>query len=331
MTDADVAALLGKLDGLREEIGKVIVGQRATVDELLTAFLAGGHALLEGVPGLAKTLLIRTLAEAVQLSFRRIQFTPDLMPTDILGTEVLEEDHATGRRFFKFTRGPVFANIVLADEINRTPPKTQAALLEAMQEQAVNWGGTSYPLDRPFFVLATQNPIEQAGTYPLPEAQLDRFLLHIRVDYPDEAEERDILARTTAGAPPRVSPVIEGDDVLRAQALVRDIRLSDALLDYTTRLVRASRPGQTSLADVRELVRWGAGPRAGQALILCAKARALLRGRFAVTLEDLRAVAPPVLRHRVLVNFRAEAEGVTADQVTERLLAEVTPPASPLR
>jgi MoxR-like ATPase len=331
MTDADVAALLGKLDGLREEIGKVIVGQRATVDELLTAFLAGGHALLEGVPGLAKTLLIRTLAEAVQLSFRRIQFTPDLMPTDILGTEVLEEDHATGRRFFKFTRGPVFANIVLADEINRTPPKTQAALLEAMQEQAVTWGGTSYPLDRPFFVLATQNPIEQAGTYPLPEAQLDRFLLHIRVDYPDEAEERDILARTTAGAPPRVSPVIEGDDVLRAQALVRDIRLSDALLDYTTRLVRASRPGQTSLADVRELVRWGAGPRAGQALILCAKARALLRGRFAVTLEDLRAVAPPVLRHRVLVNFRAEAEGVTADQVTERLLAEVTPPASPLR
>jgi len=331
MTDADVAALLGKLDGLRAEIGKVIVGQRATVDELLTAFLAGGHALLEGVPGLAKTLLIRTLAEAVQLSFRRIQFTPDLMPTDILGTEVLEEDHATGRRFFKFTRGPVFANIVLADEINRTPPKTQAALLEAMQEQAVTWGGTSYPLDRPFFVLATQNPIEQAGTYPLPEAQLDRFLLHIRVDYPDEAEERDILARTTAGAPPRVSPVIEGDDVLRAQALVRDIRLSDALLDYTTRLVRASRPGQTSLAAVRELVRWGAGPRAGQALVLCAKARALLQGRFAVTLEDLRAVAPPVLRHRVLVNFRAEAEGVTADQVTERLLAEVTPPASPLR
>jgi MoxR-like ATPase len=331
MTDADVAGLLGKIDGLRAEIGKVIVGQRATVDELLVAFLAGGHALLEGVPGLAKTLLIRTLAEAVQLSFRRIQFTPDLMPTDILGTEVLEEDHATGRRFFKFTRGPVFANIVLADEINRTPPKTQAALLEAMQEQAVTWGGTSYPLDRPFFVLATQNPIEQAGTYPLPEAQLDRFLLHIRVDYPDEAEERDILARTTAGAPPRVSPVIAGDDVLCAQGLVRDIRLSDALLDYTTRLVRASRPGQTSLAAVRELVRWGAGPRAGQALVLCAKARALLQGRFAVTLEDLRAVAPPVLRHRVLVNFRAEAEGVTADQVTERLLAEVTPPASPLR
>ena len=331
MTDADVAGLLGKLDGLRAEIGKVIVGQRATVDELLTAFLAGGHALLEGVPGLAKTLLIRTLAEAVQLSFRRIQFTPDLMPTDILGTEVLEEDHATGRRFFKFTRGPVFANIVLADEINRTPPKTQAALLEAMQEQAVTWGGTSYPLDRPFFVLATQNPIEQAGTYPLPEAQLDRFLLHIRVDYPDEAEERDILARTTAGAPARVSPVITGDEVLSAQALVRDIRLSDALLDYTTRLVRASRPGHTSLAAVRELVRWGAGPRAGQALVLCAKARALLQGRFAVTLEDLRAVAPPVLRHRVLVNFRAEAEGVTADQVTERLLVEVTPPASPLR
>jgi MoxR-like ATPase len=330
-TEAEVAALLGKLEALRAEIGKVIVGQRGTVDELLTAFLAGGHALLEGVPGLAKTLLIRTLAEAVHLSFRRIQFTPDLMPTDILGTEVLEEDHATGRRFFKFTPGPVFANIVLADEINRTPPKTQAALLEAMQEQAVTYGGTSHPLDRPFFVLATQNPIEQTGTYPLPEAQLDRFLLHIRVGYPDEAEERDILARTTAGAPARVDAVIAGADVLRVQALVREVRLSDALLDYTTRLVRASRPAQTSLGDVRELVRWGAGPRAGQALVLCAKARALLEGRFAVTLDDLRAVAPPVLRHRVLVNFRAEAEGVTADQVTERLLAGVKAPSSPLR
>ena len=330
-TEPEVAALLSRLEALRTEIGKVIVGQRGTVDELLTAFLAGGHALLEGVPGLAKTLLIRTLAEAVHLSFRRIQFTPDLMPTDILGTEVLEEDHATGRRFFKFTRGPVFANIVLADEINRTPPKTQAALLEAMQEQAVTYGGTSYPLDRPFFVLATQNPIEQTGTYPLPEAQLDRFLLHIRVGYPDEAEERDILARTTAGVPLRVDAVIAGADVLRVQALVREVRLSDALLDYTTRLVRASRPAQTSLADVRELVRWGAGPRAGQALILCAKARALLEGRFAVTLDDLRAVAPPVLRHRVLVNFRAEAEGVTADQVTERLLAGVKAPSSPLR
>ena len=330
-TEPEVAALLGRLDALRAEIGKVIVGQAATVDELLTVFLAGGHALLEGVPGLAKTLLIRTLADAVHLSFRRIQFTPDLMPTDILGTEVLEEDYATGRRFFKFTRGPVFANIVLADEINRTPPKTQAALLEAMQEQAVTYGGTSYPLDRPFFVLATQNPIEQTGTYPLPEAQLDRFLLHIRVGYPDEAEERAILARTTSGAVPRVEAVIGGEDVLRAQALVREVRLSDALLDYTTRLVRASRPGPASPAAVRELVRWGAGPRAGQALVLCAKARALLQGRFAVTLDDLRAVAPPVLRHRVLVNFRAEADGVTADQVTERLLAEVKAPSSPLR
>jgi MoxR-like ATPase len=330
-TESEVAELLGKLESLRAEIGKVIIGQRETVDELLTAFLAGGHALLEGVPGLAKTLLIRTLAEAVDLSFRRIQFTPDLMPTDILGTDVLEEDHATGRRFFKFTRGPVFANIVLADEINRTPPKTQAALLEAMQEQSVTYGGTSYPLDRPFFVLATQNPIEQTGTYPLPEAQLDRFLLNIRVGYPDEAEERSILARTTAGVLAGVSPVVAGDDVLAVQALVREVRLSDALLDYTTRLVRATRPSQTSIPSVRELVRWGAGPRAGQALILCGKARALLQGRFAVTLDDLRAVAPPVLRHRVLVNFKAEADGVTADQVTARLLADVKAPSSPLQ
>src|SRR5688572_12736424 len=240
-TEPEVAALLGKLEALRAEIGKVIVGQRGTVDELLIAFLAGGHALLEGVPGLAKTLLIRTLADAVHLSFRRIQFTPDLMPTDILGTEVLEEDHASGRRFFKFTRGPIFANIVLADEINRTPPKTQAALLEAMQEHAVTYGGTSYPLDAPFFVLATQNPIEQSGTYPLPEAQLDRFLLYIRVAYPAEAEEREILARTTGSARASAQPVISADEILAAQALVREVWLSEPLLEYATRLVRASR------------------------------------------------------------------------------------------
>jgi MoxR-like ATPase len=330
-TEGEVAALLDRIGALRAEIGKVIVGQDATVHELLVAFLAGGHALLEGVPGLAKTLLIRTLADAVHLSFRRIQFTPDLMPTDILGTEVLEEDHASGRRFFKFTRGPIFANIVLADEINRTPPKTQAALLEAMQEHAVTYGGTSYPLEAPFFVLATQNPIEQSGTYPLPEAQLDRFLLYIRVAYPAEAEEREILARTTGTGQPAAAAVISADEILAAQALVRQVHLSDALLDYATRLVRATRPAESAIEEVRALVRWGAGPRAGQALVLAAKARALLAGRFAVTLDDLRAVAPPVLRHRILVNYRAEADGVSPDAVTARLLAAVPAPASPLR
>ena len=330
-TEGEVGALLERLGALRTEIGKVIVGQDATVHELLIAFLAGGHALLEGVPGLAKTLLIRTLADAVHLSFRRIQFTPDLMPTDILGTEVLEEDHASGRRFFKFTRGPIFANIVLADEINRTPPKTQAALLEAMQEHAVTYGGTSYPLEAPFFVLATQNPIEQSGTYPLPEAQLDRFLLYIRVAYPSEGEERQILARTTGASQASAAPVISAEQILSAQAVVRQVRLSDPLLDYAARLVRASRPADSPIEEVRTLVRWGAGPRAGQALVLAAKARALLAGRFAVTHDDLRAVAPPVLRHRILVNYRAEADGVSPDDVTVRLLAGVPAPPSPLR
>ena len=330
-TEAGIEELLGKLGLLRAEIGKVIVGQEAAVDELLTAFLAGGHALLEGVPGLAKTLLIRTVADAVDLSFRRIQFTPDLMPTDIIGTEVLEEDHASGRRFFKFTRGPVFANIVLADEINRTPPKTQAALLEAMQESEVTYGGTTYPLDRPFFVLATQNPIEQTGTYPLPEAQLDRFLLYIRIGYPAESEERDILARTTGPAGATAVPVVSGREILSAQALTRDVRISDALLDYVTRLVRATRPDDRAPRFVRELVRWGAGPRAGQALVLSAKARAVLAGRFSATLDDVRGIATPVLRHRILMNFKAEAEGVSPDEIAARLLAEVPGPSSPLR
>ncbi len=329
-TEGEVEALLGKLAALRAEIARVIVGQERAVGELLIAFLAGGHALLEGVPGLAKTLLIRTLADASDVSFRRIQFTPDLMPTDIIGTEILEEDHASGRRFFKFHRGPVFANIVLADEINRTPPKTQAALLEAMQEYEVTYGGTTYPLERPFFVLATQNPIEQSGTYPLPEAQLDRFLLYIRIGYPAEAEEQQILARTTGRALPSVSPVISAADILAAQALTREVRISEELLAYVTRLVRATRPDESESSFVREWVRWGAGPRAGQALVLGAKARAVLEGRFAVTLPDLRAVAAPVLRHRVLLNFRAEAEGVLADQVTERILSEIRPPVSPL-
>ena len=330
VTETDLARLAARLAALRTEIGRVIVGQDEVVDELLTAFLAGGHCLLEGVPGLAKTLMIRTLADAVHLSFRRIQFTPDLMPTDVVGTEILEEDHATGRRFFKFQRGPIFAHIVLADEINRTPPKTQAALLEAMQEVAVTYGGTTYPLERPFFVLATQNPVEQTGTYPLPEAQLDRFLLHVRIGYPTESEELDILRRTTGREAVTVTPVLTGEEILAAQALAREVRVSDDLFAYAARLVRATRPEQTGIAFVREWTRWGASPRAGQSLVLAAKARALLRGRLAVTLDDLRHAAFPVLRHRLLVNFRAEAEGIAPDDVTKRLLAEVGEPRSPL-
>ena len=329
--EAEVAVLLDRVGLLRAEIGRIIVGQEAAIQELLTAFLAGGHALLEGVPGLAKTLMIRTLAEAVDVSFRRIQFTPDLMPSDILGTEVLEEDHTTGRRFFKFNRGPVFANIVLADEINRTPPKTQAALLEAMQEREVSIAGTTYPLAPPFFVLATQNPIEQTGTYPLPEAQLDRFLLHIRIGYPDEREEREVLARTTGRAGPAASRVMGAEEILSLQALAREVHISEELLNYAARLVRATRPGSGAPAPVQEWVRWGAGPRAGQALVLTSKSRALLHHRFAVTLEDLRAAVFPVLRHRILLNFRAEADGVLVDEVAARILAEVTGPASPLR
>ena len=330
LTETDVNDLLGKLSSLRKEIGKVIVGQQQAVEELLTTFVAGGHCLLEGVPGLAKTLMIRTLADAVDLSFSRIQFTPDLMPTDIIGTEVLEEDHTTGKRFFKFNKGPVFAHVVLADEINRTPPKTQAALLEAMQEYAVTYGGETYPLARPFFVLATQNPIEQAGTYPLPEAQLDRFLLYITVGYPSEAEELEVLVKTTGRHEPEVRPVITAEEVVHLQMLARDVTISEALLAYVNRLIRATRPAGQALAFVRDWVRWGAGPRAGQALILTAKARTLLQGRFAVTLDDLRAMAYPALRHRVLVNFKAEAEGITADEVTRTLLDEVPGPVSPL-
>ena len=327
---AEIEVLLQRLTGLQQEIKKAIIGQEETIEQLLIAFIAGGHCLLEGVPGLAKTLMIRTLAQAVHLSFRRIQFTPDLMPTDILGTEILEEEHATGRRFFKFNRGPIFANIVLADEINRTPPKTQAALLEAMQEFEVTYGGTTYQLERPFFVLATQNPIEQAGTYPLPEAQLDRFLLYVKIDYPREQEERAILASTTGRLPPGIQPVITATEILQAQALVRDVFMNDDLLDYVNRLVRATRPEGSSIVLVKEWVRWGAGPRAGQALILTAKARALLLGRFAVTLADVHAMTAPVLRHRVLINFKGEAEHITSDEIARELLQKTPPPRSPL-
>ncbi len=331
LTEHSVKELLATLPRLQAEIAKVIVGQSTTVEELLVAFLAGGHCLLEGVPGLAKTLMVRTLSQAVDLSFQRIQFTPDLMPTDIIGTEILEEDHATGKRFFKFNRGPLFANIVLADEINRTPPKTQAALLEAMQEFSVTYGGQTYLLDRPFFILATQNPIEQAGTYPLPEAQLDRFLLYIKIFYPSEQEEFEVLSQTTGTRRAKVQPVIGGEELLALQGLVREVTVSDDLIRYVTRLVRATRPAETPLDYVKEWVRWGAGPRAGQALILTAKARALVKGRFAVTMEDLQGMALPVLRHRVLVNFKAEAEAITPDDVVREMLKLVERPKSPLR
>ena len=328
LTEENVHALLAKLPRLRQEIAKVIVGQQTVVEELLTAFIAGGHCLLEGLPGLGKTLLIRTLAQAVDLTFHRIQFTPDLMPSDIVGTEVLEEDHATGKRFFQFNKGPLFGQIVLADEINRTPPKTQSALLEAMQEGSVTYGGKTYELERPFFVLATQNPIEQAGTYPLPEAQLDRFLLYLQIGYPTEAEEYTMLGQTTGKRAVSVAPVMTAEDVRQLQSLAREVSLSEDLLRYVARLVRATR--DRSLPYIERWVRFGAGPRAGQALILAAKARALLAGRFAVTMDDLRALAAPVLRHRVLLNFDAEAENVSTDDVAGELFRLVPEPKGAL-
>ena len=323
IVESTVQSLLGKLTSLRKEIQKVIVGQDAIVEEMLVALLAGGHCLLEGVPGLAKTLMVRTLSQALDLSFRRIQFTPDLMPTDILGTEILEEDHATGRRFFKFNKGPLFANIVLADEINRTPPKTQSALLEAMQEFEITYAGQTYSLDRPFFILATQNPIEQAGTYPLPEAQLDRFLLYIRIGYPTAAEEMAILTNTTGSKKPVIQPVVNGEEIKQLQSLVREVSISADMVQYVAELIRATRPDTSPQPYVKEWVRWGAGPRAGQALILTAKARALFKQRYAVIPEDIQAMAYPVLRHRILMNFKAEAENIGSDQVTAVLLKEI--------
>ncbi len=320
VTEKSVTELIDRLKGLKKEISKAIVGQEEVIDQLLITFLAGGHALLEGVPGLAKTLMIRSLAEAIDLRFRRIQFTPDLMPSDIIGTEILEEDHTTGKRIFKFNKGPIFANIILADEINRTSPKTQSALLEAMQEFEVTYAGTTYPLERPFFILATQNPIEQSGTFPLPEAQLDRFLLYIKVGYPTAEEERQILENTTGRKGDEIKRVIEGSKILEAQKLVREVHINNDLMDLVSRLVRATRAGSSENKFVNEWVRWGAGPRAGQAMILTAKARALLHGNFAVTQDDIHHVAYPVLRHRILMNFKAEAEGVTPHDVTRHLL-----------
>jgi MoxR-like ATPase len=309
---------------LRAELGKVIVGQEAVIEEVLTAIFARGHALLVGVPGLAKTLLISTLARSLSLSFNRIQFTPDLMPSDITGTEVIQEDRATGQRQFKFIPGPVFANVILADEINRTPPKTQAALLEAMQEQQVTAGGRRHALPVPFFVLATQNPIEQEGTYPLPEAQLDRFMFMIRVDYPTADEELRIIQSTTSSRAAEVNPVLSGSEILTLQDLVRRVPVADKVVNYALELTRRTRVTTAEAPDfIKQWVAWGAGPRAGQYLILGAKARAVLSGRHYVSGDDVRAVAHPVLRHRILVNFSAEAEGITSDRIIDRLLETV--------
>jgi MoxR-like ATPase len=306
---------------LENEIAKVIVGQKETVRQIVTGIVCGGHCLLRGVPGLAKTLLVKTLAQALDLRFNRIQFTPDLMPSDITGTEIIEEDRSTGHRAVRFVRGPVFANIVLADEINRAPPKTQAALLEAMQEAQVTVSGLRYVLEKPFFVLATENPIEQEGTYHLPEAQLDRFLFEVEIGYPTADEERRIIAQTTTNRVETVKPVLDGSTMLRVQEIVRDIPAASNIIDYASRLVRSTRPATPeAISFANENVRWGAGPRAGQALILGAKARALLEGRFAVGFEDVRAMAYPVLRHRILPNFRAEAEGVTSESVIAEVL-----------
>lgn len=314
---------MARLPQLRSEIGKIIIGQQEVISEVLISLLAGGHCLLEGVPGLAKTLMVKTMADALAMKFKRIQFTPDLMPGDIVGTEILEEDHETGKKFFQFNKGPIFANVVLADEINRTPPKTQAALLEAMQEYKVTYGGNDYALPRPFLIIATQNPIEQAGTYPLPEAQLDRFLLYIKLSYPSEREELDVLKSTTGTKRPVLSTVLSDEDILNLQTLTRQVHISDELIAYINRLVRATRPQDTPVAYVKQWCDWGAGPRAGQALVLCAKARAVLNERFSVIPEDIQTLAYPVLRHRIALNFRADAEGITTDTVIKELIASI--------
>lgn len=313
-------ALVNKLPELKSEIAKVIVGQSEVIDEILISFLAGGHCLLEGVPGLAKTLMVKTLSEALNMQFKRIQFTPDLMPGDILGTEILEEDHETGKKFFKFNKGPIFSNIVLADEINRTPPKTQAALLEAMQEYKVTYGGTNYDLEKPFLIIATQNPIEQSGTYPLPEAQLDRFLLYIKLAYPSENEELEVLKSTTGTAKPKVEKVFSAEDMIELQGLARQVHIDDDLIIKVNKIVRNSRPETSTSEYIKKWCEWGAGPRAGQALILCSKARAVLKGRFSVTPEDIETLAFPIMRHRITLNFRAEAEGITTDDVVRELI-----------
>lgn len=313
--------LVGAVGRLRTQVSQRIVGQDETIDGILTAVLAGGHALLIGVPGLAKTLMVQTVSEALNLTFNRVQFTPDLMPSDITGTDIIEEDLTTGRRSFRFVKGPVFANVVLADEINRTPPKTQAALLQAMQEHQVTAGGTTYHLPDPFFVLATQNPIEQEGTYPLPEAQLDRFMLELRVGYPSRAEEEAIVEQTTGSGRAALEPVLDADSLLAMQALVRRIPVSRGLIRAAVNLARMTRPADADAPGlIKEFVEWGAGPRASQYLVLGAKARAAIAGRPMADLEDVRAVAPSVLRHRLVTNFAAEAADRTAEDLVRELV-----------
>ncbi len=313
--------LAATYERLTEQIGKVIVGQRPVVEQLLMALFSRGHCLLVGVPGLAKTLLVSTVSKVLALSFKRVQFTPDLMPADITGTDILQDDPETGRRRFVFLPGPLFANLILADEINRTPPKTQAALLEAMQEGHVTAGGQTYKLPAPFFVLATQNPIEQEGTYPLPEAQQDRFMFNIRVEYPSRGEEIQIMKATTGGAKVELAPVIDQQQILKFQEVVRQVVVADHIFGYVADLVRATRPKEVGVPKwIPELVTWGAGPRACQFLILGGKARAILNGRVHVTTEDIKAVALPVLRHRILTTFHADSDGITPDDVIRKLL-----------
>jgi MoxR-like ATPase len=312
---------------MAEQIGRVIVGQKQVVEQLLLALFSRGHCLLVGVPGLAKTLLVSTVARILHLSFKRIQFTPDLMPADITGTDILQDDPDTGRRKFVFLPGPVFANMILADEINRTPPKTQAALLEAMQEHHVTAGAHTYPLPEPFFVLATQNPIEQEGTYPLPEAQLDRFMFNIKVDYPSREEELAIMKQTTGAGRIELAPVLDAEQILRLQGAVRQVVVAEHVFAYAADLVRATRPRDPAAPKfLAELVSWGAGPRASQYLILGGKARAVLHGRVHVTTDDIREVAYPVLRHRLVTTFHADAEGISADDIIGRLLQAVPLP-----
>jgi MoxR-like ATPase len=326
--NADDAAIIQRareaVKSLKAEIGKQVLGQHGVVEHLMICLLSGGHALLVGVPGLAKTLLIRTMANAMELKFRRIQFTPDLMPADITGTNIIEEDQGGGHRQFVFAEGPLFANIILADEINRTPPKTQAALLEAMQEHSVTVSGCTYVLEEPFFVLATQNPIEQEGTYPLPEAQLDRFMFNLLVEYPSVEEEVQILEATTTGNVPAIQPVLKGEEIIQFQKTLRRIPVPQAAVEYTVRLIQATRPSSGfATADVKKYVRWGAGPRASQQLIFAAKVRAALQDRYHVEIEDLRALAAPVLRHRLLLNYHAEAERLTPDKLIQQLLLDI--------
>lgn len=322
---AQVQKLQESFASLKTELGKVIVGQSEVIEELLIALICRGHCLLVGVPGLAKTLLVSTLARTLSLSFNRIQFTPDLMPSDITGTEVIEENKTTGTRSLRFVRGPIFANAILADEINRTPPKTQAALLEAMQEHQVTAGGIQHHLSEPFFVMATQNPIEQEGTYPLPEAQLDRFMFNVLVNYPSEQEEFDIVRLTTTTRQVEVKHILSAEDVIALQELVRKVPVADHVIRYALQLVRRTRLNQPDTPKfIKDFVSWGAGPRASQYLVLAGKARALLQGRYHVTTQDIRHVAPPILRHRVLTNFNAEAEGVKPDDIV-RMLIDQTP------